>query len=260
MNTQWLDFPPDRPLPGLDQAIDFVNTTGLSKGKPFDDLPTVQAALTWLGSTGYLAHVDVAAELARLNPDGSAGRRALARLRAVRAGLRDLFDAAAEERAPSDAAIAAVNEALAMPETVRLVRTGLGIRLAQKREGKPFDQALASIARAVGDELGSGHAERFRICENDTCRWAFYDRSRPGTRRWCEMSSCGNRMKAARHRAKHKSRGNGLTRGSSPGRPPTRRSDRRASRGPGRYRTTMLTRRPPPAWMTRSGFRPASSS
>ena len=42
----------------------------------------------------------------------------------------------------------------------------------------------------------------FRICENDTCRWAFYDRSRPGTRRWCEMSSCGNRMKAARHRAR----------------------------------------------------------
>jgi len=76
------------------------------------------------------------------------------------------------------------------------------MRLAYRREGPPLEQALAAIARSIADELSEGRPERFRICENDTCRWAFYDRSRPGTRRWCEMSSCGNRMKAARHRAR----------------------------------------------------------
>ena len=30
----------------------------------------------------------------------------------------------------------------------------------------------------------------------------FYDASRNGKRRWCEMATCGNRAKAARHRQK----------------------------------------------------------
>jgi predicted RNA-binding Zn ribbon-like protein len=36
------------------------------------------------------------------------------------------------------------------------------------------------------------------------CRWVFYDESRAGKRRWCDMASCGNRAKAARHRARQK--------------------------------------------------------
>ena len=42
------------------------------------------------------------------------------------------------------------------------------------------------------------------ICANDTCRWIFYDTSRTGRRRWCDMATCGNRAKAARHRARAK--------------------------------------------------------
>jgi predicted RNA-binding Zn ribbon-like protein len=32
----------------------------------------------------------------------------------------------------------------------------------------------------------------------------FYDTSRTGRRRWCDMATCGNRAKAARHRARSK--------------------------------------------------------
>jgi predicted RNA-binding Zn ribbon-like protein len=32
----------------------------------------------------------------------------------------------------------------------------------------------------------------------------FYDESPTGRRRWCDMSTCGNRAKAARHRARRK--------------------------------------------------------
>jgi predicted RNA-binding Zn ribbon-like protein len=204
MNVQWLDVAPDRPVPGLEQAIDFVNTTGLSKGKPFDDLTTVEAGLAWLSSAGYLLPEDIATERARLAQDDAADGRALARLRAVRAALRDLIDAVAEERGPSDESLEAVNDVLRVPESLELVSDGARVRIARRREGRPFDAALASLARTIGNELGAGRPERFRICENDRCRWAFYDTSRPGTRRWCEMSSCGNRMKAARHRARQR--------------------------------------------------------
>lgn len=40
--------------------------------------------------------------------------------------------------------------------------------------------------------------DRIRTC--DRCGWLFLDSSRGGRRRWCSMSTCGNREKASRHR------------------------------------------------------------
>ena len=198
------DPPPEGPRPGLEQAIDFVNTTGLSKGRPFEDLASSHAAIHWLQDAGYLLPETAAAEQARLAADPGHAEAAMRRLRAVRSGLRELIDALAEERAPDRSAVEAVNGALALPESAQLVPAGDRVRLEARREGDPFDQALAAIARSIAGEVSDGHPERLRICENDRCRWAFYDRSRPGTRRWCEMASCGNRMKAARHRARQR--------------------------------------------------------
>ena len=42
---------------------------------------------------------------------------------------------------------------------------------------------------------------RLRACEGDGCGWLFIDQSRSGRRRWCDMTVCGNRAKAARHYA-----------------------------------------------------------
>lgn len=40
--------------------------------------------------------------------------------------------------------------------------------------------------------------DRIRACGR--CGWLFLDSSRGGRRRWCSMSTCGNREKASRHR------------------------------------------------------------
>jgi hypothetical protein len=42
--------------------------------------------------------------------------------------------------------------------------------------------------------------EPVRVCSNPLCRWLFVDRSRNGSRRWCDMSICGNRAKLRRYR------------------------------------------------------------
>jgi predicted RNA-binding Zn ribbon-like protein len=198
------DLPADAPVPGLDSAIDFVNTTGISRGRPFEDFKRAGDAVHWLHAEGYLDHAAAIAEFQRLTADEARGTSALLRLRAVRGGLREVIDAIDEERAPHPDAIAAVNDALGLPERAAMRVDGNRVLVETRRDGEPFDQALAEIARSIADELRAGRPERFRICQNDTCRWAFYDKSRPGTRRWCEMSSCGNRMKAARHRARQK--------------------------------------------------------
>ena len=36
-----------------------------------------------------------------------------------------------------------------------------------------------------------------RCCQ--TLHWVFIDHSRPGTAKWCSMSTCGNRMKVRAH-------------------------------------------------------------
>jgi predicted RNA-binding Zn ribbon-like protein len=45
---------------------------------------------------------------------------------------------------------------------------------------------------------------RLKLCGSNDCRWAFYDRSKNHSSRWCTMASCGNREKARRFRTQHK--------------------------------------------------------
>ena len=59
--------------------------------------------------------------------------------------------------------------------------------------------ALSGIALLAPDQW-----RRIRICDN--CGWLFLDRSRNGSRRWCDMTVCGNRNKAKRHYARRKGR------------------------------------------------------
>jgi predicted RNA-binding Zn ribbon-like protein len=62
---------------------------------------------------------------------------------------------------------------------------------------------VAALFAAVGDEDWS----RLKLCGSQTCRWAFYDRSRNHSSRWCTMATCGNRQKAKRFRERAKAGG-----------------------------------------------------
>ncbi|WP_256862954.1 CGNR zinc finger domain-containing protein [Microbispora sp. GKU 823] len=45
---------------------------------------------------------------------------------------------------------------------------------------------------------------RVRECARPECTRLFVDRSRGGTRHWCGMEECGNRVKAANYRYRKK--------------------------------------------------------
>jgi CGNR zinc finger len=55
------------------------------------------------------------------------------------------------------------------------------------------------LARAAAGFLASADPARIRRCGGTNCILFFYDATRSGTRRWCSMAACGNRMKAALH-------------------------------------------------------------
>ena len=64
----------------------------------------------------------------------------------------------------------------------------------------------AALARSALSLLERTVLPRIRICPN--CGWLFLDRSRNGSRLWCDMAVCGNRVKARRHyRRRHDDKG-----------------------------------------------------
>jgi predicted RNA-binding Zn ribbon-like protein len=69
----------------------------------------------------------------------------------------------------------------------------------QTSESQQLDRILWPIAQAASDLLTSDELKLVRWCEAPDCEWLFLDHSRNRSRRWCDMTSCGNRAKARRH-------------------------------------------------------------
>jgi predicted RNA-binding Zn ribbon-like protein len=61
---------------------------------------------------------------------------------------------------------------------------------------------LWKLAQAAADLLVSSDVELVKDCGDPSCRWLFLDTSKNHTRRWCDMKTCGNRMKARRFHAR----------------------------------------------------------
>lgn len=57
------------------------------------------------------------------------------------------------------------------------------------------DRIIGPLAWAAVDLLRSDELDRLKQCPPNDCRWLFIDRTKNGSRRWCEMATCGNRAK-----------------------------------------------------------------
>jgi predicted RNA-binding Zn ribbon-like protein len=132
----------------------------------------------------------------------------LAQLHATRGAMREVWDAAVEGRAPASDALDTVNAVLGHAPRIELVPGIGGIGVGHRHTADdPTGEALARLVQPMVDAFAGGETGRFRICANDGCRWVFEDTSRGGRRRWCDMSSCGNRAKVQRYRSRHRSAG-----------------------------------------------------
>jgi len=61
---------------------------------------------------------------------------------------------------------------------------------------------MIPIVESAADSLVAVELVRVRRCADPRCHRVFLDATKNGLRRWCEMGTCGNRAKAARHRAR----------------------------------------------------------
>ena len=61
---------------------------------------------------------------------------------------------------------------------------------------------LAGLLLTIRDAQADGSWDRMKLCGNPDCLWAFYDRSHSRQGAWCDMASCGNRLKNRNLRAR----------------------------------------------------------
>jgi predicted RNA-binding Zn ribbon-like protein len=188
----------------LGDALDFVNTLEYDKGLSDEHLTDVPTAVLWLQEHALLHREMVGPLLERYQGEDEA--TLLQRIRRVRGALRELLDATVERRPPEASALREVNRALRAQYLIELVPASDGVSLDHRHEGDPISGAMARLAEAVARELTQGESKRMRVCANEECRWVFRDFSPAGRRKWCDMSTCGNRAKAARHRERQKAK------------------------------------------------------
>jgi predicted RNA-binding Zn ribbon-like protein len=111
--------------------------------------------------------------------------------------VREAFRAVlhANNGAPVDrAAIETLDAAARAAElTVRWDDAGRS-ELVPARRG--LDGAFGALLAIAYRARVEGTWERLKACPEESCGWAFYDRSRNRSSTWCSMAVCGNRAKA----------------------------------------------------------------
>ena len=170
---------------GLVQA--FVNTVDLQDGP--EELTDAGSLAHWLMERGLI------------EPGQPVDEPDLKHAIALREAMRSLIGGNSGLRV-YPVALATLNEA-AVASRLRL-RFGAagGTRLEPDTTGAVG--AMGRLVAALYSAMQSDGWDRLKLCGSETCRWAFYDRSKNHSSRWCTMASCGNRAKARRFRAKGK--------------------------------------------------------
>jgi predicted RNA-binding Zn ribbon-like protein len=67
-------------------------------------------------------------------------------------------------------------------------------------EGGPVERVIGRLLAEMVWAEAEGRWGRLKACRNEGCRWAFYDASKNGMGRWCNMQVCGARQKMRAYR------------------------------------------------------------
>ena len=196
-------------------ALDFLNSrvapANVVGGESVDWLANGAQLLDWLVNSGAI-DASVARQF-RGKKDMIAPLDEVAlQARELRDWLADFLSRHAGRRLGQDVAaeLASLNRLLARDDTYRAIEaTTSGASALDWRQRRRWtsERLLMPIAEAIGDLVCHCDFRLVRTCEGADCILMFYDRTKAHARRWCSMALCGNRAKAAAHRARHRFKG-----------------------------------------------------
>jgi predicted RNA-binding Zn ribbon-like protein len=181
-------------------CVDFVNTEVVTDGVGVDLLRNFNDLVSWCAAAHVVSPAE-AKEIARQWDGKPDGERTFQRALQFRAVLREMLErVAAGRRNVPQPALDAINDVLRLRAGIlELARTKEGYEMRLRRDfGGPV-QLLVPIAESAAELLSADDLALIRKCQNPQCILYFYDTTKNHGRRWCSMTACGNRAKAAAH-------------------------------------------------------------
>lgn len=185
-------------------CLDFANTWGNRADPANDRLGSYSDLLQWAAGAGVVSDSErraLAALAERLAREASVVFDWSLELRST---VFRLCAAVARGDRPAPTDLEELNRALADMPQRQLCCGGACCEWTWGGDQADLRRPVWGVLRSAADLLTSPEAARIRECEAPDCNWLFLDRSRGRRRRWCDMSSCGNRAKARRYYARHR--------------------------------------------------------
>jgi|SRR5271170_3918707 len=193
-------------------ALDLVNTLDnrFRETAPEELLPTYQDLLDFTVQSGLLTERQEK-KLKRADASSTERAQVLTQVRQLREALATVAYAQLNGAELPESVLAelqaffqqaASRRHLEANEPPGLLLGQLPLIWAWRGLGRQIAAPLWVLAQSAADLLLSGHASQIRSCDSETCHWLFLDTSKNHTRRWCDMKTCGNRMKARRFHAR----------------------------------------------------------
>jgi predicted RNA-binding Zn ribbon-like protein len=165
----------------------FVDTLDTDRGT--DILADDDEARAWLADAGLLGPGDRFGEDLRLAREVRESLRALIRRNTSRTPVTD------EELEP-------LAEVLRRAQPRLEVTSDGRVSLFAPSPPARLADGLLGLLLIIRDAQADGSWDRLKLCGNPDCLWAFYDRSHSRQGAWCDMASCGNRIKNRSLRAR----------------------------------------------------------
>ncbi len=169
---------------------------------PRNSYPSPDALERWLVASGVVRS-QKGKRLIRRWRDSPQAEMFLRKLIAFRERLRAAILRREAGLPVSDTFVSEVNLLLEEhPSRVVLHKKGAKLEREIVFEPRKPEDVWAPIAAATAELLSDIPASRVRKCES--CIVHFYDISKKGSRRWCSMNICGNKLKVAAYQRRRR--------------------------------------------------------
>ena len=183
-------------------VLDFVNTRPVPDGEPTELLKDFGAVLRWFQAAELLWPVEVASLEHQWGSTVRAERTTEA-MRELREDLRNEILSWEHGGAIHGSTIDHLNSLLAdHPMRTKLKANGSAPLAELWFEVREPEDLFAPLAHSAASLFTTVDRKRVRKCAR--CVLHFHDTSKKGTRRWCSMRLCGNRLKVAAYAARQR--------------------------------------------------------
>jgi len=183
-------------------ALDFLNTCPVQNGEAVELLTDFDALVRWFQAADLVSFRE-AASLRQQWGESARAQHVVEAVRELRERLRK--EVLARERGGTvhRAVLDELNHLMAEhPMLTRLNASGNASTTELWFDPRRPEDLFAPLAHSAAMLFADADRNRVRKCGQ--CVLHFYDTSKKGTRRWCSMQLCGNRLKVAAYAARRR--------------------------------------------------------